>query len=285
MLVLGVMLTLAAFPSDAGLVSDPAADIAQAKALQAQGRFQESKLLLEQVVAKLSRARPRQKDLLFDAQNSLATAYRRHGDPQKAISILEPLVKEAWAWKDPRAGALLSASQNNLATAYRFVGRQTEARRIWEQLAALDDETAALALDNLTSLMLDSDLDDKQLAAAADYARRSNELWARLEGTDSTDYAISLAVMGGVELRRRDFTLARTLLERSAALQRKLRGPAHPDVAGVLINLGVTEYADGHRDLARAYFREALIISEKSLAADHPQIQEARDGLKLVDQP
>jgi hypothetical protein len=51
----------------------------------------------------------------------------------------------------------------------------------------------------------------------------------------------------------------------------------------VLINLGTTELADGHRDLARTYFEEALMISEKSLAPDHPQIGEARAGLKVVD--
>ena len=277
-----VLILQGAVPIETGRDID--AILSEGKLLQTEGRFEESRVQLIKAIALLQSQQPARKHDLFDARNSLATAYRRVGFPEKSVELLEPLVKEIEPWKDPRAKTLLRICLNNLGTAYRFSNRIKDARKTFERSLQLSDSTkpdidTAISLDSLANILLNSDLD-----SAAQYARRGNEIWSSLHGTESLDFAISLSVLGAVELRRKNPVAARKLLTRSLNLQSKLLGPLHPDLGAVHNILGVVELMAENKNAARQHFTQSLALSEKKLSADHPQIVEARQGLQLASE-
>jgi tetratricopeptide (TPR) repeat protein len=253
------------------------------KELQDQGKFAESKTVLLQAVERLKQLSGAARDEeLQRAQNNLATAYRRLGEPKKAVELLEALVKP----KDPanaKDRVSLRVLLNNLAAAYRFAGQAPEARRALEMCVSLapepPDEDAAIALDNLAALLIgEGDLD-----AAEKYARRGNAAWSALRGKEDIDYAISLATLGSIAAGRAKADEARRLYGESLRLQEKLRGPWHPDLGGLLNLIGLFEFEAGHPDAARKALLRSLEISRRaSLREDHPQVEEAKLGLAVL---
>jgi tetratricopeptide (TPR) repeat protein len=79
-----------------------------------------------------------------------------------------------------------------------------------------------------------------------------------------------------------DYAGARAAGEQALALYSEELGPEHPDVAGVLMNLGGLDYDIDDYTAAEAHLRRSLAIREKALGPDHPDTGRALDMLAEV---
>jgi hypothetical protein len=77
-----------------------------------------------------------------------------------------------------------------------------------------------------------------------------------------------------------DFTSAARYLRDAAARQESTLGPAHPDLANTLNNLGVVCERLGHLDEAERSFRRASAIATTVLPADHTFVATSRANLE-----
>jgi hypothetical protein len=77
-----------------------------------------------------------------------------------------------------------------------------------------------------------------------------------------------------------DFVAAERHLRDAARLQEEALGPAHPDLANTLNNLGVVYERTGRTDEAEASYRRAYTIARETLAADHPFVATSAENLR-----
>lgn len=177
---------------------------------------------------------------------NLAAAYKYAGQPKKAQSAWEGLLKD-----------LGQGGGDDIA------------------------EERARVLDNLATLMLD-DLHD--LAAAEEYAEQGFRTWKKLRGdADDPDVAISETNLGTIALAKGNRKEARRLLEDALRVLEASAGPDSPNVAAVLNLLADVELADGNPEAARAKLRRSLEITKKlKLDPRHYLVVQAQDRLKAL---
>jgi hypothetical protein len=77
-----------------------------------------------------------------------------------------------------------------------------------------------------------------------------------------------------------DFVAAERHLRDAARLQEEALGPAHPDLANTLNNLGVVYERNGRTDEAEASYRRAYTIARETLAPDHPFVATSAENLR-----
>jgi hypothetical protein len=77
-----------------------------------------------------------------------------------------------------------------------------------------------------------------------------------------------------------DFAAAERHLQDAARLQEGTLGPAHPDLANTLNNLGVVYERNGRIDEAEASYRRAYAIARETLAPDHPFVATSAGNLR-----
>jgi hypothetical protein len=77
-----------------------------------------------------------------------------------------------------------------------------------------------------------------------------------------------------------DFAAAERHLSDAARLQEEALGPAHPDLANTLNNLGVVYERNGRTDEAEASYRRAYTIARETLAPDHPFVATSAENLR-----
>ncbi len=280
-----ILLTVAAV-----LAALPAAQAKQARELeqqahdlQAEGKFLEAQQPLQQAIALWEKAGPADRIEVLNDRVNLAAAYRRHGEPAKAVPLLEPTVKELQRLEHPDAPPMLRAALNNLATSYMYLERPADARHTWERCLALagegkPDAERARVLDNLAAL----ELGEGDLDAADRYARKGYAEWIALRGKEDVDVAISTSTLGTIAMRRKKFDEARKLLHEALRVQEKLQGKDHPEVGAVLNLIGELELTTGHREAARTALERSYAIAKRSLTEDSSQFQEAKAGLEKL---
>jgi tetratricopeptide (TPR) repeat protein len=83
----------------------------------------------------------------------------------------------------------------------------------------------------------------------------------------------SLRKLAGAYVAQGKYAKAEPLYERALAVDEKALGPAHPDVARDLNNLGelLNTWLGKHRE-AKPFFERAVAIDEKALGSDHPDV-------------
>jgi tetratricopeptide (TPR) repeat protein len=81
---------------------------------------------------------------------------------------------------------------------------------------------------------------------------------------------------------RADFVGARALNERALAIEEKLRGADHGNVAVIVSNLGGLLIDLGEMQEARRHYERALDIGEAVHGPDHPQVATYRNNLGIV---
>ena len=67
--------------------------------------------------------------------------------------------------------------------------------------------------------------------------------------------------------------------EQALAIDEKVYGNEHPDVARELNNLGVAYYHMGQKEKAKPYFQNAYAIFNKFYGEEHPDIQMVKEWL------
>jgi tetratricopeptide (TPR) repeat protein len=78
---------------------------------------------------------------------------------------------------------------------------------------------------------------------------------------------------------RGDYTEAEPLYRRALAIDEKVLGPDHPEVANTLNNLAVLLEARGDYTEAEPLYRRALAIDEKALRPNHPTTRLDQENL------
>ncbi len=92
--------------------------------------------------------------------------------------------------------------------------------------------------------------------------------------------ARSLSELAEAAAAAGDFASAARHLQDLAAVQESELGPAHPDLANTLNNLGVASERAGELDRAEAAFRRASLITRTAFEADHPVVATADRNLR-----
>jgi class 3 adenylate cyclase/Tfp pilus assembly protein PilF len=97
--------------------------------------------------------------------------------------------------------------------------------------------------------------------------------------------AANLANRCSVYLRERaEYGAAEALSMRALAIQEKVLGPEHPDLAKSLSNLAIAFWHQGHYAESESHTARSLAILEKALGPEHPRVAGALNDLAVVCQ-
>ncbi|HEU0037609.1 MAG TPA: serine/threonine-protein kinase [Kofleriaceae bacterium] len=106
--------------------------------------------------------------------------------------------------------------------------------------------------------------------------------FSKLAGEGSLEIASIESALGSTARAAGDLELAETHHERALAIDRELRGPAHPDVARDLHNLAGVHRLRGSLDTAERLYREALAIEVAMRGAASVEAALTHNSLGLV---
>jgi class 3 adenylate cyclase len=70
--------------------------------------------------------------------------------------------------------------------------------------------------------------------------------------------------------------------DRALAIRQHALGPNHPDVAKTLLELALLRTDQGRGDEAVVIFERALAIKERTLTADHPELEEISSAMRAI---
>jgi tetratricopeptide (TPR) repeat protein len=249
----------------------------RASLAQREGRFADADAPLLEAIAIWTALNGDDDIEVLNCRMNLGVAYRRRGDFEKAVALLEDVIAGLSRSTDVDAPGLLLMGRNNLATALRFAGRLDRAREMWtECLHAHGDrrtEERARVLDNLA--MVHRDLGD--YARSEELARRGLADWRAMRGDDDRDTATAMAAVGAAVMDQGRLDEAATILDEAL---RVAESASHElDVASALTLVGFTAYRRGDRTKARTSFERALTLTRRYRNDDHPEVREILESL------
>jgi serine/threonine protein kinase len=177
----------------------------------------------------------------------------------------------------PLAGEILSilgsleASGGDLRLADTFYG---QARQIAENANSPQPRLLADVLTRQADFFYRTGryMEAEPLAARALEIREQSD-------PDGVELAETLAVIGALAQLHGDNSKMRTVFERARAIEERHRGPNHPRVASMLINLGVAAAAADAEEEAGDYYRRALEIHRAVYGDAHPTVAADLDYL------
>lgn len=253
--------------------------------LQKAGRYEEAEKPLLQAAAIWKRYRGGEDIEVLNDEMNLAVSYRRRGQTQRALPMLERVAAGFKVSSDGDAPALYRSALNNVSAAYRDMGRLDDARRALETcLKSVEPggrtEERARVLDNLAGVLVDKG----DLAAAEPIARRALSEWKSLRSEEDADVSVSMGVVGTVLMRQGKTEQARPLLEKALAIAEKVRGGDHPEVGAALNLVGELEWRAGHKDVARKFYQGAVTLLQRHFDDSHPLVKDALDGMRKTDE-
>ncbi len=227
------------------------------------GRYAASAGLATTEAAQLRRAVARTSVLVF--VGAFAAAQAELGAAQVQVRRLEV----------PRLQALVEMAGADLAY-QRGDTREARARLIAAHAVAGGggvDEVAAEAAIFLAEVVGIGGMDP----AGGEAWLRLAEMWQTRLGVGPDDDRRFTLVRAHGRLRqaRGDLAGATSLFERALAAARRLYGPAHPDVAALLMDLGVIATALGDHAGSYARMEAALGVLVAAHDPEHPQIGDA----------
>ena len=106
--------------------------------------------------------------------------------------------------------------------------------------------------------------------------------WIQKWGLNSEEAGQLLSKMGIYLYHRAAYTEAEPLYQQAQAIQEKVLGPNHPDLATTLNNLARLYAAQGRYTEAEPLYQQTLGITEKALGLDHPDLAITLDNLAQV---
>ena len=203
--------------------------------------------------------------------NNLSIALQRVGDYAGARAQAERALAIKRRIEPP--GDSLASGLSTLAATLALMGETEEARRMFEEALAMQEQTLdpdhpslLLTLDDLANtLMILGELD-----AARPLAERGLRLRESKLGPDHFHVAYSLLSLGHLETLSGNKTAALEYLGRAIAVREKAFGPGHPWVASALVARGEARGKFGEPKGAREDFERALRIQEQTLDPRHP---------------
>jgi tetratricopeptide (TPR) repeat protein len=225
-------------------------------------RDPEARLQLENAF-RLWQANPGQEIRLAETTEALATVYRTLGDYPSAEQALREAMKTPPAESNSRALML-----NELGDILREVGRPTEAHQLLETAANLPGISIRRRLDATLGL---ADLDrDARLWDSA-FARWNIALATAREQHWPALEAASLRGLGTTYLEHGEFARAEPLLRRALAAFEASDAPLH-QLSSTLSCLAQLYLAENKLALAEDALNRGMVLAEKSLGPQHPQV-------------
>jgi eukaryotic-like serine/threonine-protein kinase len=202
-------------------------------------------------------------------EDGLATAIRLGFQYKTA----EPLFRNALAIRQNQLGAnhpLVAESLSNLGECLYWEEQNQEAetllRKALEIQRSQQPQGAALsATENYLALALQR---KGQFSEASQLLRDALAIDARVDGTDSPNYANSLHNLAGALIDAGDLSGAEAMDRQSLDLRRKINGAGHPDLGYPLNNLGFVFLERGDWAGGQPFLREALEIRRKLSSKD-----------------
>ena len=203
--------------------------------------------------------------------------------------VEEPLAELERALPILRAGSdrsrfEASAALRQRADLYRELRRRKEAREdlvealaLREAMTGPDSIFSADAMHDLASVEMELDMLDE----AERHARRALEVRRAAHG-DHRDTATALATLSSVHARRGRQAEARSAIEESLAIRRKVLPEGSAAFGDCYDRLASLARDEGDLDEARRLFGEAIANWERTLGLEHPDLARARFELGKV---
>lgn len=252
--------------------------------LEADGRFEEGRHLLERALALSERAHGSDHTdvamVLFRlTENALETRDDARARPliQRAIAIYET----AWGANHPYA----AMARARLAAVDQRAGDGPKAEALLRRSLEVIGKTLGTehvwyvrCLTTQSNLRVDAHDIDKAEALR----RQSVEILERIQNTDTIQYAVALHNLGEVYLEKHDNARAEDLFRRSLVVTEEIEGPESYRVSTKLQNLAII--ARDEKDYAKAldYDIRALEIRERLLGADHADIASLLNNMAVL---
>lgn len=151
------------------------------------------------------------------------------------------------------------------------------ADRVTQELAE-QPEVQARLLDAIGRVYLNLGLyrDAQRLLEEAVAVRR------RTLGSDRSDVALSLNLLGESVYATGDYEAAESLLRRALALRRETLGEDDPRVGESLNNVGAVLWAQGDHVGAEPYYRDALALRRRLLGEENAEVAQSLNNLAVL---
>jgi CHAT domain-containing protein len=252
---------------------------ANCRALQAEGKWREARVVAENLVRAFDDAPASQHRLAFT--NELANLDQRLGFYLDAAARYRKCLELAAS----TAGAesvTVSQLQNNLAALHQVTGNFAEAERLNREALAMrerlegKDSTATVPpMNNLAGLLwCIGDLDGAETLYRRSLAIREREL-----GPNALDTARSRANLGGLLFYQDKIDEAAPLVRDAAQVFSREAGPIHPETLEVMLFLGEIVRASGDPSKAREIYSDVLAGRREALGGSHVETAEAHRRL------
>jgi tetratricopeptide (TPR) repeat protein len=244
-----------------------------------QGRMAEAVTLLEQSLEVLRRAPDVALQTVAAALRSLATAYTIQARYPEAEKLLEESIQLNRA----SAPAELDLADSTLALGHLFLLLRDTARAtpLIEKAVRVFDVHEDSHLPNALSELGAAALQDGKYAIAKEYLGRALDLQQKQFGWDRVSIALIQAGLAEAYFGERNYDHAETLIQQAIATDQSSVGKAHFTVARLLMVEATIEAKQRRSSEADAHYRQALDIYQKTFAADHPDLVNARRDYAL----
>lgn len=194
------------------------------------------------------------------SQRVLGDAIAAQGRPDQALALLTGAI-EVLDRAYPDGHAQLEAAASSIAHASENAGRPADAEAAYRRAAreaarAFGDPSRELArsLRELADFLGDQNRPDDALEAF----EGAHDALAPLTGPLSAELLDLLIRRGRTYFHRERYAAAAEDFQRAVQIRETALGPAHPDVAASLNELGFARHAEGRGEDAEAAFRSAI---------------------------
>jgi tetratricopeptide (TPR) repeat protein len=238
-----------------------------ASTLQTDGKVDEARKLLPQVIALDSKIRG-EEDIVTHALNNLALLHQAEGKHSLAISLLHRALDRTPDPNTTRAGTL-----HNLGAAYLELGQSKKARDYFEESLQINTRVGQVGETPPTLAFL------ALLAARAkDESRafilldRALNLRREIYGPNHPLVALSLNDIAELYRDTKKYEEAAKVFEESVAVLRLSVGINHVYAAPVLFHYGESRRLQGRNQEALDLFEQAIKILETTFGPAHPRL-------------
>ena len=209
-------------------------------------------------------------DQLTAVLSNLGSLYYSTGRYRDAEPLLHRAVAQ-WPSDAPGTNGLATALAN-LAAVYRAEARYAEAAPLYQRALELGELAPdRQQLPNLLNNAAQFWLDTADYPRAEQSARRALALLEARDDIESPEGAACLSTLAGVLKAQGKLEDAKTALERSLAIRKRLPGSTHTVIAETY-NLARVLAEQGRWKEAEGLYREAIAGWEASLGPDHPNV-------------
>ncbi|MGH9889493.1 MAG: tetratricopeptide repeat protein, partial [bacterium] len=226
-----------------------------------QARFEEAETTIRDGLAMASQTLPSGSPGVLAAMAALGRVLQERGSYDKAIPVLDNVVRihEAAAARPAELAASLSA----LADVHFYAGHYPIAdslnRRVLAMYRQVYGDRHPLVSDIRINLGA-SQFDRGNYTEAETFDRQALAMTRSFYGENHHKTAANLTMLGRALVMQRRFAEADTLLRQALAVRERVYGPVHPLVASTVNELGNTAIQRERFDEAEAHFHRMLDI-------------------------